>query len=179
MNKHWYTFGNSFKVKFREHYCYKCKVKLPVITHRKVVNYKSDEAQYYDFTSGGPDSVLMVGNCEFIHKVFYCPVCNEQIEFVTQISFEDVDIIINKIQNKFSKKGRTIVIKKSFETVDGKLIDKVEKLENIKKLVLSVCENNEEILNCKFPLLRKNFWERPYYFNISKRKVINLIKKSI
>ena len=28
MNKQYYSFGNPFKVKFREHFCYKCGTKL-------------------------------------------------------------------------------------------------------------------------------------------------------
>ena len=85
MNKQYYSFGNPFKVKFREHFCYKCGTKLFIIKHSKVVNRKSEDAKYYDF-SIGVDGGVMVGTCEFIHKVFYCSKCSEEIEFVTQIN---------------------------------------------------------------------------------------------
>lgn len=49
MNKQYYSFGNPFKVKFREHFCYKCGTKLFIIKHSKVVNRKSEDAKYYDF----------------------------------------------------------------------------------------------------------------------------------
>ena len=42
MNKCWYNDGNPFKVKFRNHYCYKCGEKLTIVKHRKVVDQKSD-----------------------------------------------------------------------------------------------------------------------------------------
>lgn len=93
MNKQYYSFGNPFKVKFREHYCYRCGSKLSIVKHHKVVSQKSDEAKYYDF-SIGVDGGVMVGSCEFIHKVFYCPKCSQNIEFVTQINQEDIDILI-------------------------------------------------------------------------------------
>ena len=69
MNKQYYSFGNPFKVKFREHYCYRCGSKLSIVEHHKVVSQKSDEANYYDF-SVGADGGIMVGSCEFIHIVY-------------------------------------------------------------------------------------------------------------
>ena len=96
MNKQYYSFGNPFKVKFREHFCYKCGTKLFIIKHSKVVNRKSEDAKYYDF-SIGVDGGVMVGTCEFIHKVFYCSKCSEEIEFVTQINQEDIDILIRSV----------------------------------------------------------------------------------
>lgn len=111
MNKQYYSFGNPFKVKFREHFCYKCGTKLFIIKHSKVVNRKSEDAKYYDF-SIGVDGGVMVGSCEFIHKVFYCSKCSEEIEFVTQINQEDIDILIGKVQKIFNNKDRKITIKK-------------------------------------------------------------------
>lgn len=99
MNKHYYSFGNPFKVKFRKHYCYNCGTNLSIIKHNKIVSPKSEEAKYYDF-SNGVDGV-MVGSCEFIHKVFYCSTCLKQIEFVTQLSFEDLNNFIRKLKRKF------------------------------------------------------------------------------
>ena len=99
MNKQYYSFGNPFKVKFREHYCYRCGSKLSIVKHHKVVSQKSDEAKYYDF-SVGVDGGVMVGPCEFIHKVFYCQKCSQNIEFVTQINQEDIDILIESSESK-------------------------------------------------------------------------------
>ena len=36
---------------------------------------------------------------------------------------------------------------------------------------------NKESKIYKIPILRKKFWERPYYFDISKKKLINFIEK--
>ena len=101
-NKCWYIDGNVFKVKFRDHYCYKCGEKLMIVKHRKVVNQKSEEAKYYNFDAGG--DTTMVGPCEFIHKLFFCPKCSQNIEFITQINQEDIDIIIQKTVIYFKKK---------------------------------------------------------------------------
>ena len=137
MNKQYYSFGNPFKVRFRKHFCYKCGTRLDVVKHRKVVNPQDEEAVFYDFNFG-VDGGVMVGSCEFIHKVFYCPVCSEQIEFVTQLSFEDVEIFIKKIEQKFSKNGIELEIKKTFEDKKGIALDKIEHLKDIQCLRLSV-----------------------------------------
>ena len=68
MNKVYYNFGNPFKLKFREHYCYKCDANLLIHMHHKIVSQKSDESKYYDF-SIPCDGGNMVGSCEFVHKV--------------------------------------------------------------------------------------------------------------
>ena len=60
MNKQYYSFGNPFKVKFREHYCYRCGSKLSIVKHHKVVSQKSDEAKYYDFSVGVDGGVIAV-----------------------------------------------------------------------------------------------------------------------
>ncbi len=176
MNKYWYFSGNAFKVKFRNHNCYKCGEKLIITKHRKVVNQKSEEAKYYDFDAGG-DGGIMVGSCEFIHKVFYCPTCLEQIEFVTQLSFEDIDIFIKKLKQKFSRKGINLGIKKSYELKTGKHLDKVEQIEDIHYLYLTGYEDSKKLFIYKIPMLRKNSWERPYYFKITAKKLIKSIEK--
>ena len=74
-NIRYYSFGNTNKVKFRDHYCYKCDAELIILKNSKMVNPKSEEAKYYEFYSG-PLGGRMVGACEFIHNVFFCPKCN-------------------------------------------------------------------------------------------------------
>ena len=178
MNKYWYNYGNIFKVKFRNHRCYKCDSNLSIMKHRKVVNQKSEEAKYYDFDAG-LDGGVMVGPCEFIHKVFYCSNCAASIEFITQLSFEDVDIFIKKLKHKFFKKGFNIDIKKTYETKENKYIDRVNSLEDIQNLCLTICENDKEVFVCKFPLMRKNNWERPYYFEVNKKQVAKSIEQKM
>lgn len=174
MNKHYYCFGNPFKVKFRKHYCFQCNKELSVITHRKVVSQKSDEAQYYDF-SFGFHSGVMIGPCEFIHQVFYCQNCDKSIEFITQLSFEDVDIFIKKLKQRFLKKGIELDIKKIYETNEGEFVDRINLIEDIQNLCLSVCKDDKEIGIFKLPLIRMNSWERPYYFKIYKGEIIRSI----
>lgn len=167
-NKMWYSvgsIGDTFKVRFRRHACPKCGSILLVAQHCKVVSQDSEEAKYYDFDAGG-DGGIMVGPCEFIHKVFYCPSCKENIEFRTQLSIEDVDVLIGKLQDKFRKKGIAIEIAKSYELKDGAQTDKPESWADIRSLLLTICRDNEELTTCEFPILRSKNWERPYYFKV-------------
>ena len=175
MNKHWYNYGNIFKVKFRNHYCYRCGEKLMIVKHRKVVDQKSEEAKYYDFDAGG-DGAIMVGPCEFIHKVFFCPKCSQNIEFITQINQEDIEIIIQKVISYFKKRNRKIFISKSYETKLGELLGKNFSLSDDIILCLHISENNKESKIYKIPIVRRKFWERPYYFDISKKKLIDFMK---
>ena len=174
MNIKYYSFGNPLKVKFREHYCYKCGAKLSIVQHRKVVDQKSDEAKYYDFSVGSFGGV-MGGPCEFVHNVFYCSKCAKSIEFVTQINQEDIDILLKKIQKIFSKKGRKINIKKNFENTKNGVVENCD-IESAKNLNILIEENGEHSVIFRSPKTRKKHWERPYYFNINKRDLINSIK---
>ncbi len=173
MNKKYYSFGNPFKVKFRKHYCYKCNTKLSIVKHHKVVNQKSDEAKYYDF-SADVDGGIMMGSCEFIHEVFYCPKCSQNIEFITQTNQEDIDILIKDIQKYFYKKGRNINIKKCFKNTNDEVV-KDYTMEPISYLCLVIEQNDMDTLVYRISIARKKSWGRPYYFNVNKRDLINFI----
>lgn len=175
MNKCWYIDGNIFKVKLRNHYCLKCGNKLIVVKHRKVVDQESEEAKYYDFNTP-VDGGTMVGPCEFIHKVFFCPKCSQNIEFITQINQEDIEIIIKKVISYFEKRNRKIFISKSYETKLGEFIANNYSLNDDFILCLHISETNKKSKTYKIPITRREFWERPYYFNISKKKLIKFIK---
>lgn len=175
MNKHCYYYGNIFKVKFRKHNCYKCGHPLTVIRHHKVVEQNSEEAKYYDFDAGG-DGGLMVGPCEFIHKVFYCSKCDENIEFLTQTNQEDIDIIIKKTQNKLLNKGRKVKITKFFENNDGDILREANQIDLIANLCLVIEEEGKESMTIKTPLRRRKIWERPYYFSLTKEQLLKHFK---
>ncbi len=177
MNKQHYSFGNPLKVKFRDHYCYKCGTKLSIVEHHKVVNQKSEEAKYYDF-SIGVDGGVMVGSCEFIHKVFFCTKCSENIEFVTQINQEDIDIIINKVERYFNNKGKKIVISKHYEIKDGVFENKISKIDLVKSLCLIIEENDKATSYNEIPVSKKSSWERPYYFKLTKKQLIKFIRRN-
>ena len=74
MNKKYYSFGNPFKIKFRQHYCFKCGKELSRAKHCRVVFQDSENAKYYNFNIGA-DGGEMLGSCEFIHEVFRCSKC--------------------------------------------------------------------------------------------------------
>ena len=176
MNKYYYSFGNPFKVKFRQHYCYECGSKLFIVKHRKIVNQNSDEAKYYDFSFGATE--VMIGSCEFIHNVFYCPMCKQTIEFVSQINKEDISIFIKNIEKYFNNKGKTISIKKYFENMNNELVEK-DSIENIKDLCLLIEDSNMNTYIYRVPMTRKKVWERPYYFDVKKKDIIKFIKENI
>ena len=171
MNKRYYEFGNPFKVKFRTHTCYRCGTTLSIIKNSKIINKKSEEAKYYDFTAG-IDGGVMVGSCEFTHRVFYCPKCLEEIEFVTQLSFEDIDDYIRKLKRKYLKKGLNLEIKKSYGTKDDMHLDKLKCLDEIRYLYLNGYSDGVKIFTYQIPMMRKNSWERPYFFKLSAKKQI-------
>ena len=84
-----YSTGDFHKVKYRNHFCYRCGTPLTQIEDSKVVNSKGETAKYYNFsrpTSGanGP----FHGDVEFVHKLFYCQKCGLKTEFLTQLSLE-------------------------------------------------------------------------------------------
>lgn len=174
MNKYWYNYGNIFKVKFRDHFCYKCGEKLTIVKHRKVVDQKSEEAKYYDFDAGG-DGAIMVGPCEFIHKVFHCQKCSQNIEFVTQTNQEDIDAVIKSVQKYFYGKGRKINIKKCFENIDNEIVKECT-IEAMSNLCLLIEEDGKDTLIYKIPIARKKYWERPHYFKVSKKDLIRFIQ---
>ena len=173
-----YTNANILKVKYRgEHFCYRCNSILSITKHEKIVSQKSEEAKYYDFSYYSKfRRGHMFGPCKFIHDVFYCPKCFKYIEFITQLNFEDLNILMHKIKKYFSKKGRNILIKKCYETKEGKLIDRIDQLENIQNGCLVFFEDNRMILDYRFPLLREKFYERPYYFEFSKKQIMTILK---
>lgn len=175
MNKHWYSYGNTFKARFKNHNCYKCGTKLEIVLHSKIVDQKSTEAKYYDFDAG-MDGGIMVGPCEFIHKVFYCPKCCENIEFITQINQEDIDKLIKKVKKRCLNNGRKITVSKHFETKDGLISKEMPKFEHIKNLCLVFEESEKETLNFKVPPSQKKHWERPYYFPIRKKQLVDVLE---
>ncbi len=58
----------------KKHYCPHCNEMLEKTKTETVVNSKSEEAKYYDFSNG--DSFL-VGNIKFIQTVFRCNKCDK------------------------------------------------------------------------------------------------------
>lgn len=172
MNKYYYEFGNTFKVKFRKHYCYMCGTELSVSTNHKIVSKKSDEAKYYSFSYS--DNYI-VGSCDFVHKVFFCYKCCQNIEFVTQLNQEDIDIIIKKVENHFIRKGIQLKINKYFETFENELKEKCN-LEFVKNLYLKIEEENRNSLIYRVPIQRVESWERPDKFKLHKIDLINFIQ---
>lgn len=173
MNKCWYSCGNPFKVKFRDHRCCKCDEKLTLVQHHKIVDPASEEAKYYDFNL--LDSAVK-GPCEFIHKIFHCKMCGENTEIKTQINQEDIDIIIKNVEKHFRTKGRNLTIKKYFETKDNELKE-YSPMEQVKHLCLLINENGKTTLHFKVPVSRSEFWERPWYFTVNKKELINFISQ--
>ena len=120
-----------------------------IIKHRKVVDQKSEEAKYYDFDAGG-DGAIMIGSCLFMHKVFFCPKCSQNIEFITQINQEDIEIIIKKVISYFKKRNREIFISKSYETKLGRFIENNFNFNDDIILCLHISEKTKSLKYIKF-----------------------------
>ena len=178
MNINYYSYGNPFKVKLREHYCYKCGNELSIVEDSKVIYKESEEAKYYDF-SIGVDGGIMIGPCEFIHNVFYCSKCSENIEFITQINHEDIDIIIDKVKVYFDNKGRKIEISKYYENEDGLINSKITKMEEVKNLCIIINNNDARPICYKIPITRSKVYTRPYFFKVNKKQLIAFIKDNV
>ena len=58
----------------------------------------------------------------------------------------------------------------------GEIIENNFSLNDDVILCLHISEKNKESKTYKIPIIRRKFWERPYYFDISKKKLINFIK---
>jgi hypothetical protein len=178
-NKVWYHFGNIFKVRFRKHFCGVCQNQLIRRKHEKVVNYKSTEAKYYDFSLLDTN---IIGDCTFIHKVFYCSMCNEEIEFITQLSIEDNEKWIKRIKDKLLSFLPLDSIHFVWVDLNDGIVEPTNDLEKIKKIVCLISLNNQKKIEIICSLVdRKKYWERPYYFIKNKTifKEINDIKQRL
>lgn len=65
-------------VYFKKHFCPKCGNKLELKYVSKVVNSKSPEAKYYDFSIG---DTFLVGEVEFRTRYFHCVKCQLDFSF--------------------------------------------------------------------------------------------------
>ncbi len=62
----------------KKHYCPKCSSILVPIKVSKIVNSRSPEAKYYDF-SVGITAGAFIGDVKFTWNEFKCPQCGYQI----------------------------------------------------------------------------------------------------
>lgn len=178
-NKVWYHFGNIFKVRFRKHFCHVCQKQLIQIKHEKIVNSKSSEAGYYDFSLLDTN---ITGDCKFVHKVFYCSICNEEIELITQLSIEDNEKWMRKISNKLLDFLPLDKVLFTWIDVNDNVMEQTNNSDKVGKTVYLISLNNKEKIEiiCSF-VDRKIYWERPYYFKKNKNvfKEINDLKQRI
>ena len=175
MSQRFYTDCNQLKFVFRKHHCNKCGNRLKVIKHRAVVvDDQSDRAEYYAFKFGMMN--YGVGPCEFVHDVFYCQNCEKIIEPLTQLSLEDVDKVISKVVAYFAKKGREIRISKTYETLVDEVLDYYQEDKFINCLQLTVTEKNKETKVYKLAIRRREHYNRPFYFKLTKKELVEFIE---
>lgn len=168
--KHYYQFGNPLKIKFRNHNCFLCNHPLTIIKHKKVVDSKSEEARYYDFTIG---ELSFTGKCEFIHKIFYCSKCKKELEFVTQLSFEDH----NEFLKKMLKKLKHYQVIQEWIDVNGNSFEKIPNFDDVSCYRFSIIYKNKKTLLFENEVKRKKIWERPLYISYDKRNIKKIIKQ--
>ena len=172
----YYQFGNPIKFAFREHLCPYCGSHLEKQKHCKIVNSKSPEAKYYDFTIGESS---VPGNVKFIHKIFYCPKCKKEIEPVTQISYEDNEKWTKKNYNKLLQHFKPEQIRKIWVDNNNDTLNSMSDIENLQSLLFAVVIGEKEFrIPCSITE-RKKYWERPIYIKKDKEfsKVLAELKK--
>jgi Zn-finger nucleic acid-binding protein len=81
------TWKRPFWLRYRKHYCPQCHGILEKIEVSKIVNWKSEEAKEFDFSSFEGS---MIGNVKFIWDELRCPACNVnfKIEEIFQLEKE-------------------------------------------------------------------------------------------
>lgn len=172
MNRKYYQFGNPFKVRFGEHRCLRCGQKLTTLTDRRIVDPHSEEAKYLDF-SAGSDGGEMVGACEFIHKVFFCPRCAERTEFVTQLSLEKLMRALRRIEKRLHRQGQTVHLQLLFRDREGGETSYCPLGEAGGVDVVFTFGGQSS--RCAVPVMRKNCWERPYYVKVDRRALLSAL----
>ncbi|MBD5470030.1 MAG: hypothetical protein HDR19_02620 [Lachnospiraceae bacterium] len=81
-----YTYrGNPFWTHLKKHFCPNCGTKVKFGRERKIVNSRSYEAKFYDFSCG---DTFLIGDVEFRIRCFYCPNCDINISFDDMKKYE-------------------------------------------------------------------------------------------
>ena len=91
-----------------------------------------------------------------------------------------VSLCINSIGcSKTTTNDNTNSVIESTENIENINNEVTEEcsVELIKNLCFLIEENDKKPLLYKIPIARKEYWERPYYFKIKKKDLINYIAK--
>ena len=165
-----YELGNPLKVKFKKHFCYNCGEKLQVTEYKRVIARKDPDAKYFSFHG-------IIKRAMFIHDVFHCPNCSKIIEPITQLDYENIDIIIQKVIRNFKKKGLELIIQKIVEDENGCEIKDVYDLSENCHVRLVIQEEGKADIDFVIPIKRFPVNDRPFEILLSKRKLIKFIKE--
>lgn len=75
-NTQW-VIKSPFYVKFKKHFCPKCKVLLHTVKVSRIVHPGTSDAQEFDLSSiSGPG---FIGKVKVVWTEFECPKCNQRI----------------------------------------------------------------------------------------------------
>ena len=167
-----YSVHQAFRVKWLPHYCYKCGTPLSVKKSERIVRRDSEDAKYFKFSGSG----FAPGDYMFVHEVFFCPKCNKEIEIPTLLSIENMILSMEKAERHFRKQGFNLSLDGSFETKEGKTVKTISDISEIKNVFFEVFVDETLIGTYKSPILREDINERPYYFSVKKKDLINFIQ---
>ncbi|MBQ3229783.1 MAG: hypothetical protein IJB49_02065 [Clostridia bacterium] len=65
-------------IHWKKHFCPKCGGQVELRYISKIINSKSPEAKFYDFSLG---DTFLVGDVEFRTRCFHCETCQMDISF--------------------------------------------------------------------------------------------------
>ena len=84
-----------------KHFCPNCNGKLKTIKMSKIVNFKSPEAEKFDFRFGSGDHVMVVnGDVKFIWKEFECPNCRKHFTVEELKKIEGIEVDESSVDEK-------------------------------------------------------------------------------
>lgn len=178
MRKAYYFHGNIIKFLFRKNYCPWCDSLLSKKIHHKIINSKSDESEKYSELYSTFDSGHILGNfdSDIRHHIFYCKICNKEIEHKTLFSYEKAKKKLSKLIE--TAKNKKIEFEVRYFDKDDHEIKKEDKVF-FHKVLVSLVINKTKIekvcyIACKYPI-----YEQYMYFKATKdfKEIKNILRR--
>ena len=105
--------------------------------------------------------IQIIGDCEFFHNIFCCPQCGKEIEYSTQIGYEDNEKRLVKIYNALLEYVKPEQIKKVWVDQNDNASENMADIETLYKVFYTVRIGEREFkIPCGYTS-RSRFYELP------------------
>ena len=91
----------------KEHFCPICNSRLELQEVTRIINANSEEAKYYDLSTGVFRRRHMLGNIKYTGEEYYCPECNK---YIPRKKIKEYELKSGKGKKAFLKKILPIAI---------------------------------------------------------------------